>query len=359
LEKITLNYNYGILQLVNKDRLYTTGTLSASTIGFNESDTPIWGATSEVGARINSLFEKAYSDIDSDLNPIISSLLNKGFGNISPAVNGVKTNMKEYLKGVRSEFENGITTITQEFVTFEQKYVQLFRKLNLVTSSTDGKLLQGNVPRVYNLSSTTEVSQTSTESSPVPTNTAEELGYDYKKVYQALKDYNDYLSVTIPNKVITTEYNNGEFIPISNSNEFKKTVVQTFFMIMGRILTNKDKKNTFIDSVIKGNLLQINDPLNLKNQFTKIVNDLANEFEKEIKLEDKLFKDLRKDKEFKPFLDSPDDKLYPKGKTRKFNYSTLPNPSTNTAQGQQIISLYSTQVTDGDKKTFNGKVTFN
>jgi hypothetical protein len=72
-----------------------------------------------------------------------------------------------------------------------------------------------------------------------------------------------------------------------------------------------------------------------------------------------MFKELRKDKYLKNFLSSPDEKLYPKGKTRKFNYTTIPNQNTNATQETNIKNVFSTTNTNQDTQTFDGKVSFN
>ena len=370
LEKITLNYNYGILQLVDQQRLYTKGTIQYyDPIVFliTQNNTPIWGAPSKVGDALATLFKNVIDEINDDSNPIIDELLIKNFKSDSPGIKGVKQNMVEYMKKLQSEFENGITTITQEFVKFEQDYVYLIRQVNLIGDNTDGKLLNGNKPRVYNLSGTSEVTASSLESSPKPTNTAEELGNDYQKVYTSLVDYNNYLSqtsntLTDPQyQLIGTKYDDGNFIPSDTAVFNGKISDKRFFLVISRLLSDKNKKNGFINDIIKGELLkpEYNNPLNLKNQFTLIVNKLSDRYDKELKAEEKMFKELRKDKYLKNFLTSPDEKLYPKGKTRKFTYTTIPNQNTNATQETNIKNVFSTTNTNQDTQTFDGKVSFN
>ena len=50
--------------------------------------------------------------------------------------------------------------------------------------------------------------------------------------------------------------------------------------------------------------------------------------------------------------------VYNKGKLRKFNYSTVPNQSTNAEQEAAIKLLYSS-TGDVASKTWNNKVKFN
>jgi hypothetical protein len=158
--------------------------------------------------------------------------------------------------------------------------------------------------------------------------------------------------------IITTEEGLDEIFPL-NDSLFKDNSELLFFMVISRIFSDKNKRDGFINSIIKGELLKISDPLNLKNQFTQIVNKLANKYDKELAEEEKMFKELRKDKYLKNFLSSPDEKLYPKGKTRKFNYTTIPNQNTNATQETNIKNVFSTTNTNQDTQTFDGKVSFN
>ena len=357
MEKITSNYNYGILQLVNADRKYNQGTIELETQ--SKTDTPIWGKPEKTGEYVKNLFSLAINNVAQKTNPIILELENK-FNPIDPTV---IENMKQYLTTLQSDFENGITTTLQEFITSQQDYVYFIRQTNLVVKLTDGKLVQ-NKPRVYNLTATSDVT-------PPPqggvSNTLNELSIDYEKVYNKLKDYNDYMLSKSQNsgrQIIfddssADKYNNdGDFF--SKKLEDQTIEFKTFFMIMARILTDKNKKQNFIDSVIKDNLLKVNKPVNLKNKFTEIVNKIANKFEIELKAEEKIFKDLRKDSTVKDFLKNSDEILYPKGKVRKFTYTTVPDPTTNSVKETNINNLYSkVNLNPENKNTFDGKVTFN
>ena len=51
--------------------------------------------------------------------------------------------------------------------------------------------------------------------------------------------------------------------------------------------------------------------------------------------------------------------MYPKGKTRKFEYTTVADPATEPTQKTDITNLYKTvNVPPLDKNTFNGKIKF-
>ena len=76
-----------------------------------------------------------------------------------------------------------------------------------------------------------------------------------------------------------------------------------------------------------------------KNKLEKVVEKLQNKYSKELRQEEKLFDKFRKNKDFKKFVDEPQQVLFPKGKTRKFEYTTVPGANDAT-QKAQILALY-------------------
>jgi hypothetical protein len=128
---------------------------------------------------------------------------------------------------------------------------------------------------------------------------------------------------------------------------------------MSRIITDKNKKKQFIDAIIKGDeLKKWKTPVNLSNKFEKIVNDLDSDYSKELKAEEKIFINLRKDKLFKDLIDGLETKMYkPKVNPRKFEYTTVPDL---TAQESKILNLYNGQNgSEADKTNFDNRITFN
>ena len=56
-------------------------------------------------------------------------------------------------------------------------------------------------------------------------------------------------------------------------------------------------------------------------------------------------------------MDDLDEKMYPKGKTRKFNYTTVPGPN-NATQSEDIKKLYDGQ-NHGENTTYLDNAKFN
>jgi hypothetical protein len=50
--------------------------------------------------------------------------------------------------------------------------------------------------------------------------------------------------------------------------------------------------------------------------------------------------------------------VYPKGKLRKFEYTTIPDTATDAQQQKDIMALYSGVNSDSDNKYYDGKIKF-
>jgi len=352
MQKLTLNTNYGIEQLVNDSRQYSGGTVSAGTVTY---DVEIYGKPEGVEKRLEDLFKKVIDDINSndDPNPIIDELLKK-FDGDSPAIRGVRQNMVDYITSLSSTFASEITTITQELTIQQQTYIQNIRKLNLINSKTDGKLLDTNTPRVYNIKGTDQISKSSV---PEPTDTYEEFTDDYDSFAFALKEFTELLDKEdIVGK--TSLYDGGNFHAI-DEDLFKGDTDKRFFLVISRIFNDSNKLEEFKTYVIKGDLINIKDPVKLQKKFDDITDDIAKRYSKELKGEEKKFDKFKTSSEYKSFTEGIENKMYPKGKTRKFEYTTVADPATEPTQKTDISNLYRTvNVPPLEKNTFNGKIKF-
>ena len=129
---------------------------------------------------------------------------------------------------------------------------------------------------------------------------------------------------------------------------------EPFFIIMSRILQNKSKREEFVNQIIKGDVLKKDS--DILKEFKKATNYVADYYDDELDAEEKAFSKLGKSKEYKNFIKN-EDLLYPKGKTRKFTYTTVPNSEIEENK-KRILNLYSTTNINTDNKTFNGKIKF-
>ena len=111
--------------------------------------------------------------------------------------------------------------------------------------------------------------------------------------------------------------------------------------------------------VIKGDLVDIKDPVKLQKKFDDITDDIAKKYSKELKAEEKKFDKFKSSSEYTSFTDGIEKLMYPKGKTRKFEYTTVADPTKVKAQTEDIQNLYRTvNAPPPNKNTFDGKIKF-
>ena len=353
MESSVKAYNYGIWQLVTQDRNYTKGVLGDVSGDNKIPEVLIYGKPSEtVQTKVDDCFTEFIRDVEapyqSSENYIIKNL-SKYKDLTESDVNNVILNFVKYIQDFKNDFSNGIFNITNTIVQQEQTMVNTFSKLNLITSKTDGKIID-NQNRIYNISETTETSPGGTD-----TDTYSELWSDYKKVGESLNTFNDLL---VANKIITNRYGAngaGDFIQEEPS---KLLTIQDkrMFMIMARVFEDKNKLKDFQDKVISGEVLKVKKLSFLKRKFSNICDDFSDIVKYELKSEEKIAANLRKIPQYKGLLEKAP---YVKGKMRKFNYTTVPNEEKKAAQNKALTDLYSTKNSDENKTTFNGKVQFN
>jgi hypothetical protein len=359
LESINNTYNYGVVLLLDFKREFTTGelVLGKTFLGSNptniliKANIDIYGKPNFEGL-IEDQFNRVIKNIEDGSNPIISGLTKFFTSSTNTPIPNVKTNLINYIKELKTTYSNGIATTVQELVSIQEGLVKTIRKINTVLSGIDGKILESGKPRIYKLFGTSELTPPVNNQS----NTEGEMGNDYLRFRNLIMLDSGFNKLLETQKIFGgTNYNNGDFT-VKTTNSLTTITDKAFFMLIARILTNKDKKQQFIDSVISGNLKDWKTPVKLLNKFENIVDNLVKNYEKELKLEEKIFQDLKKDKRYKDLTDGVEDKLYPLGKVRKFTYTTI---GGTTEDDKMILDLYSSVNSNNDRKTFNGKNTFN
>jgi hypothetical protein len=331
----TENGNYGLVQLVNQSRIKTDWSAGTS------AKLVIYGKPDQYQNEINKVFNNIDDDITASNNRIIQFLLEDGF-NQTTVIDGVKANMKTYIKSMSSTFSNNIGTIIQNLTENQIDLINTVSKLNLVYGAVDGFLLEGNKPRVYNLSGT-PITDTNSSNSLI------QLQTDFVKIVPTTNKFNDLVKAE---KIIDQTYNGGDYLIDSKvSSNIKNVQDKRFFLVMSRIFNNKNKLDTFKKEIIKGYESE-KKPKNLKNRIDKICDEMAKDYGKVIEFYEKKFKDFKKNNQYLDLTEGLEDidEMYVKGKPRRMNYSTVSNDNNKT-NGDKLLSLY---VTNPVNKQFNG-----
>ena len=354
LESINEQYNYGVVQILNRNRNYNNGFIKQAD---KELPIQIYGKP-DFSSIIEEEFRSCIDRINLDFNPIVSGLtqtFQNSNGQENPYITAIKKNMVSYIEKFKSTYNQGITIGIQELTQTQEKYTKIIRKLNVVVDKTDGKLLDTNEPRIYNLSGTLEITPTNNNDSP-PSDTYKELEVDYGTCANAHKKYVDVMKLNklafydvepTPTNGVSTTYKFSKITDPSEAN---------FYFIMSRILTKKNTKDDFFKNVIKGNLTSVTKPVSLSKKFNEILDKLDKQYTEQLKEDDKNFSKLKKSKEYKDLTKDLKDEMYKKGKERKLNYTTIPT-SNDATQKVAVKELYQ-QKNTGDNKSFIGKYKF-
>jgi outer membrane protein OmpA-like peptidoglycan-associated protein len=332
--------NYGIWQLISKERKYINGDTNVLT------GVKIFGKPENIEKRTDKLFEDLINDVNNDSNYLIGNLMTFNFSN--KEIRDVKTNVVNYINNMKNNFNDSLFTNVNDIVNVEQSLVQKLRKINLVLDEIDGKIPDVGIPIVYNLTPTNDVSSSSNNEY---TNTFEELSFDFK---DEMEKINRYYEVIVQQKIITENGSNygdtsGDFTPISTS--ISTIQDKRMFMVMSKIFSDNNKIEEFKSTIISG---ELKNNLRLDRKFRKVCNDFSDLVNKELKEEKKYIKNVKDNTIIKDILN---EKSYVEGKTRKFQYTTVVDDNLEENQ-QKIKDLYSS-VNVNNEDTWNGKIKFN
>jgi hypothetical protein len=341
-ETMTKSYNNGVWQLITKDTQYINGefNLNSSSI-----PVPIYGK-SDFESKIDELFTKTIEDIDNNYNFIIDGLIIENFNEAT--IREVKSNLKKYINDYKVNFSLGVISIVNNLVDQQTNMVQVFRKINFVTTLSDGVIIDLKL-KIYNILGTPEISKLS---NPEPSDTYDELWNDFRAVGVNLEKFNNFLET---NSINLKNYNEpGGFTTTSTVFSAEDLYSKRFFMIMAQIFNDKDKFNDFNDIIITNSM--DNSTSGLRRKYNKIVDNFRDKVKEELDAEEKFYKTLKKSDEYLTYLAV--ENLYKKGKTRKFTYTTVPNSSTNELQTNDLLLLYQGN-NNGDKTIWTDKTQFN
>ena len=189
LQLLMTSRNYGLLQLVMSERQWTEGDYSypLTTGAFNTVTGKLLGQPTEVSERINTLFDWCENEIDNDNTYIQQKHIIEAF-----PTNARKRKLRRFLKQKLEESRDAITNELEEIATnLGEKLVELspfIGRLNTVAFSCDG-YVESAKPVPFSISGLTDIHASSTQQSPPPTDTLQELGNDYLYMINTMNYY--------------------------------------------------------------------------------------------------------------------------------------------------------------------------
>lgn len=217
-DSIATAYNYGILQIITKNRDYIKGEIG-------DENTLIFGKSVEVETSVNNLFDKVINDISNNNNVIISGFTSVGFSGDGVVVTTIRDNMIKYIKAVNTDFVSGLNIELQSLLEQEQKLINIIDKLNFVNLGYDGKIKSDGSPLVYNLSAYTSGS-------------TGDFKDDLKVVGVDLKEF---INLLVDKNIITANGVNVEY----PTKEIQNTNEQDFFKVLSQTFLDKNKLEQF------------------------------------------------------------------------------------------------------------------
>jgi outer membrane protein OmpA-like peptidoglycan-associated protein len=352
LEKISTDYNYGILQLYLKDRSYVKGDVSVYTN--DKKETTLFGKNNKYQDYIENLIKKVKKDIDDEDSPIIKPLVGDGQG----MTNKQKREIQDKLKTLADQRQGAILDVlnanTNNIIQNQTELNYIFRQLDVVASKLDGELNTNNKPKLYDLSGDTFFAPATTEGSLSNVFTV--------KVPKAIKEFEDIMTelkiVTNYFDPSTSSLNSGDGcdFKFGGTSIFGDSCPNNrFYIAMSTLFTDSNLLTSVINDLTSGEevkknpalVTQINEVCKNYGVFCTNTNTSFNG----------QFTKTETDTIYGPRFKAVTTFALPDSTVKICNYSTDVTQDVNQ-KNKKIEDLYSNNNLN-NKNTFNGKVTFN
>jgi outer membrane protein OmpA-like peptidoglycan-associated protein len=346
-ETIFKQNNYGVLQLLTQERGFVSGNfeIGSPTEGVIPSPTEvkIYGKPTNFEQKVDNLFKKSLEDVDNKTNYIVKYISETNIFKESD-IDRLKINLKQYIQQIQTNFSVSISKNIQDFTISQQDMVQNFRKINCLNNRTDGKILENGTPFVYTIKGTDEVTNTSFA------NTFNELYVDYENLSIQYQKYNDFIEgqSLLLSSYPTEEESAGDFV-VLDVKAFENIQDKRLFMIMSQIFIDNNKLTSFKEFLLSQGLKEVK---KFEKKLNKACENFKNIVEDELEAESDF---LKKIKENKQFIDFQKVDVYPKGKVRKLEYTTV---NTTEDQKNLIKDVWSNQNANSDTEVWEGKLIF-
>ena len=335
--------NYPITQLVLLDSKFNKGNLND--IGSTEGpEVEIVGKSDKSEDNIFKLFNEALKDIDDKDNPIIAAIEKPPVNWSNATRRDVRNTLYTIVEQKQLEVSQAVIGPLNTITKYQEDYVQTFRKLDLVINKIDGYKLDTGEFKVYSLDN--NISET-------PGDVFGKMKEIYPiEIAKQLTDYNnDIKSSNIINPSVI-EDKGKDFIP-QNTNLFKQPndeFNRRFYMVMSDVFVDKNKYDTFVESLLTD---QVNGNSDLVKLIKETCESLRAQYIQEYDTEKKIFTTFESSDTYNKYKNFKIDEF-----NTKVQYTTQKDNTTNDKR-KLLKNTYSDLNVNKDRKTFNGKITFN
>jgi len=329
VETTIIDYGFGAFQIATKTRNCYKGNVVRFT---NPLEVEIGGKSTDFQNYLDSLVENLKDTIDT--NYFVVRLENNGFKNSD--IRKFKKNLKNFFDKTKNNTLNGLTGIMNDFSSLQEKYVQILRKLDYVTTGNDGFVAPDSQVTIYSADTGSTVFNTLTANyNTVGTNLNQFIQF-YKSYYFYVGDYNT------------------ETFEISENYFFD---VLSQFQKMGTIFWNSYRTydtRTLVEELCVG----LEDVSNPQSLYWFVVEDFYYVMEEYQIGQDEVLNviDNYIKPEFKNKYDKDSYTPFVKGTDIKINFQET--QSQTAEQTERLQNIYKTVNLTNDLITFNDKITF-
>ena len=329
--------NWGIYKQVSSEKKFTTGS-------FNSLDTPVTNVNI-LGKLINSqkylldVANELINEIENNTDFLTTQLI---LANVTQSdIRAVKNNFKQKINDQLNEISSQIPNRLQQISNSQSQMLQIYRKMDLICSATDGKINSAGSPYVYTISGLPDGTS----------DTLTSIRTDYIKIASDIQSFYNLLnSEEIIIDIVTPS---TSFTPISNVT-FNSSI-NKFYTLFSNVIINSALRESLINSLTQ---FLFSSSVNVtKSTVAQTINGLEKDFITEKNAETQKVDDFFSSENYLIYRNyNPQvSNQSIKGKQRNFTYTTA---GATPTQQNNLKNLYSNVNVNLDKSTYNGKIIF-
>lgn len=368
IETMTSEQSIIALYYFTKFRKYFIGQITGYFDGNNSLEMNIFGKPENIQQQVDVLYSDLSNDIINNTNPFLSKISLENFKNSE--ISKFKKNLQTFLDYTKTYFNANFNSLMGDLIKNQTEMIRVVDKMNLILTNTDGFRNKSGGNILFDLSGTTEVDVSSSQS-----NTFDELladtqtvGYDLQYFYNKIFGPDDSTLVNSLKENFYEGFLTGVFDTQSQTRFC--TVAYPFMMedpeflkdmILGEQLKTKTEWVNYVNKIIYGTPeipININQIMGSETNTTQTIGpnsgllDVYKKLRKDTATKVNNFKnsnDVKKFNIYEPF--NPD-------KERVFNYVQETQSTFDSIKNDYFNKVYE-GINGGDLNKFNQKYTFN